>query len=143
MIFVVAGVMIVYDLGSTRVGGVVAVRAVDFGHLAIFYVACTVPRRTSNGAPHAATLKPNAPRPVVPAVQAIRATLIGTAYLMMNGLKITHMPTRDFFVAVWGGLRGAVGLALGLLVFKDTTICENIRNKVTAAAHAPSHRPCP
>ena len=83
-----------------------------------------------------------APRPSS-AMQAIRATLIGIAYLMMNGLRITHMPTRDFFVAVWGGLRGAVGLALGLLVFKDTTICENIRNKVTADAHAPSHRPCP
>ena len=63
VIFVVAGVMIVYDLGSTRVGGVVAVRAVDFGHLMIFYVACTVQRETSNGAPHAATARARRPAP--------------------------------------------------------------------------------
>ena len=41
------------------------------------------------------------------------------------------MDWRDAVVTTWGGLRGAMGLALALLVFYDTDrICERVRQKV-------------
>merc|ERR1712185_562578 len=42
-----------------------------------------------------------------------------------------RMDWRDAVVTTWGGLRGAVGLALALMVFNESeTICERVRQKV-------------
>eukprot|EP00636_Phaeomonas_parva_P016734 CAMPEP_0118861900 /NCGR_PEP_ID=MMETSP1163-20130328/7276_1 /TAXON_ID=124430 /ORGANISM="Phaeomonas parva, Strain CCMP2877" /LENGTH=1346 /DNA_ID=CAMNT_0006795747 /DNA_START=269 /DNA_END=4309 /DNA_ORIENTATION=+ len=37
---------------------------------------------------------------------------------------------QDYAVSVWGGLRGAVGLALGLFVWKESEICDNVGDKI-------------
>ena len=37
---------------------------------------------------------------------------------------------KDQIVTVWGGLRGAVGLSLAMMVFGDNTICETVRDTV-------------
>ena len=42
---------------------------------------------------------------------------------------------RDAVVTTWGGLRGAVGLALALMVFNETgTICDRVR-QIVARGH--------
>eukprot|EP00968_Pinguiococcus_pyrenoidosus_P025660 scaffold6610_cov245-Pinguiococcus_pyrenoidosus.AAC.4 len=37
---------------------------------------------------------------------------------------------KDYVVSVWGGLRGAVGIALALFVWHEKTICANVGNKI-------------
>ena len=74
----------------------------DVFHLFVLYVGCTV----------------------------IRALLVLSAYALVNTTGMARLEWRWSIVATWGGLRGAVGLALGLIVFTDHTICDNVRTKV-------------
>ena len=43
---------------------------------------------------------------------------------------LPHLQWKWCLVSTWGGLRGAVGLALGLIVFTDRSICPHIRTRV-------------
>lgn len=49
----------------------------------------------------------------------IRAVTVGSVYCTMNYGFGCKLERNDQFVAIWGGLRGAVGLALALLVFNE------------------------
>ena len=59
-----------------------------------------------------------------------RAIAILVCYPALRRLG-TGMQPRTAVVLLWGGLRGAVGLALALIVLNETeTICERVRQKV-------------
>ena len=57
----------------------------------------------------------------------IRWALVTIAYALFNMTGLLKMPMKWSLVSTWGGLRGAVGLGLGMIVFKDPTICPNTR----------------
>jgi len=48
----------------------------------------------------------------------IRGVVIFSVYTVMNKCG-SNLERNDQFIAVWGGLRGAVGLALALLVYNE------------------------
>ena len=59
----------------------------------------------------------------------IRALVIFSVYLVLKWLGY-KLEFRDQIVAVWAGLRGAVGLSLAMLVFNNGFICEPVREVV-------------
>ncbi|CAM9747550.1 unnamed protein product, partial [Discosporangium mesarthrocarpum] len=60
----------------------------------------------------------------------IRVVLCFTAYFWNKKVMKLHVEIGDVLVTVWGGLRGAVGLALALVVFEDELICGPVKDKV-------------
>ena len=79
-----------------------SLRADDVWHLLLIYLGCLV----------------------------IRGALVTIAYAVFNFTGLLVLPWKWSLISTWGGLRGAVGLGLGLFVFKDPTICPNIRTRV-------------
>ncbi len=59
----------------------------------------------------------------------IRALVIGAFYPMMTRIGY-GLSSKDAVVVWWGGLRGAISLALALIVASEMSIAENIRNEV-------------
>ena len=59
----------------------------------------------------------------------IRALIIGAFYPLMRRIGY-GLSIKDAVVVWWGGLRGAISLALALIVASETGIAENIRNEV-------------
>lgn len=70
-----------------------------------------------------------------------RGFIVAMVYMTVQLGTGKLMDWRDGVVATWGGLRGAVGLALAMMVFASDEICENIREKVMV--HLPIHSPVP
>jgi len=62
-------------------------------------------------------------------IHLARAIVIGALYPLMRRTGY-GLPKKEAIVLWWGGLRGAVGLALGLLVAQDSLIPEDIRGQV-------------
>lgn len=58
-----------------------------------------------------------------------RAIVMGLFYPLMNRIGY-GVPPKDAIVAWWGGLRGAIGLALALIVASESSINPEIRNQV-------------
>ena len=90
--------------------------AVDLPHLLAIYTACA----------------------------AIRAVLVAIAYALNNAFGSVRFQWKWALITTWGGLRGAVGLALGMIVFKGSSICANIKTRVMASCRfgsnaIPSH----
>ena len=73
----------------------------DFVSMIILYIACTI----------------------------IRAIVVGLTYVGF-GICGTKLEKADQIIAVWAGLRGAVGLSLAMMVFSNMNICEPIRDIV-------------
>ena len=60
----------------------------------------------------------------------VRGLCVGSVWLVESGLG-RKMDWRDAIVTTWGGLRGAVGLALALMVFYESdAICKRVRDVV-------------
>ena len=78
------------------------VTGVDFMHLLLLYVGCLL----------------------------IRGVLVCITYALFNVSGTLVLEWKWALVSTWGGLRGAVGLALGLIVFTDLDICPHIRTRV-------------
>ena len=59
----------------------------------------------------------------------LRGVIVALTYALLTacGHKLFW---KDGVVATWGGLRGAVGLALGMMVYYDPLICKNVGDKV-------------
>ncbi|ACF14274.1 cyclic nucleotide-binding protein [Chloroherpeton thalassium ATCC 35110] len=62
-------------------------------------------------------------------IHVARAIVIGALYPMMRHSGY-GLPKNEAIVLWWGGLRGAVGLALGLLVSQNALIPEEIRGQI-------------
>lgn len=73
----------------------------EFGRLAILYVACTF----------------------------IRSLVVGITYIIFKYFG-ADVEKKDQAIAIWGGLRGAVGLSLAMMVFSNENICHPIRDQV-------------
>ena len=98
LIFVITGIIFVYDLLKESESPVDL--AQDLPHLLIIYVGCLL----------------------------IRWALVTIAYAVFNLTGWLKMEWKWSLISTWGGLRGAVGLGLGMLVFKeDSAICANVR----------------
>lgn len=56
--------------------------------------------------------------------------------MLRNAAQIvkSYAEIGDALVCIWGGLRGAVGLALALIVFEEGDVCDAVQNKVGATA---------
>ena len=59
----------------------------------------------------------------------IRSFVIIITYLIFNYFG-AELEKKDQLVAIWGGLRGAVGLSLAMMVFSNEKICFLIRDQV-------------
>ena len=60
----------------------------------------------------------------------VRGSIVSLVWLAESALG-RKMDWRDAVVTTWGGLRGAVGLALAMIVYYDTTsICQHVRDVV-------------
>ena len=60
----------------------------------------------------------------------VRGSIVATVWMVESALG-RKMDWRDAVVTTWGGLRGAVGLALAMIVYYDTTaICQHVRDVV-------------
>ncbi|KAJ9470075.1 Sodium/hydrogen exchanger 7 [Diplonema papillatum] len=58
-------------------------------------------------------------------INVVRAVLLGSFFVPLNKMSVWQLDKGNAVLAWWGGLRGAVGLALTLLVEHDTKIrCE-------------------
>jgi NhaP-type Na+/H+ or K+/H+ antiporter len=73
----------------------------DFVQMIIMYIACTI----------------------------IRATVVGIIYFIFRQCG-AELEKEDQVIAIWAGLRGAVGLSLAMMVFSNSKICEPIREIV-------------
>lgn len=73
----------------------------EFGNLMLIYLACTL----------------------------IRCIVIGLVYLIFK-LSGVEIEKKDQVVAIWGALRGAVGLSLAMMVFSNEKICNPVRDQV-------------
>jgi len=76
----------------------------------------------------------------------LRGGIVCSTYALLKSLG-HKLEWRDSLVATWGGLRGAVGLALAMIVYYDATVCNNIRNKAISEIPPPfpappRHAPC-
>ena len=64
------------------------------------------------------------------ACTVIRAIVVSLVYLVFKALG-TNLEYRDQILTVWGGLRGAVGLSLAMMVYGNSkNICEPVRDVV-------------
>ena len=103
LIFVITGIIVVYDLGNPDVE---ADAAVDWGkdvpHLLAIYGWCLL----------------------------VRWGLVTVTYALFNWSGLLHLEWKWSLITMWGGLRGAVGLGLAMMVFKDPDICPHIRTRV-------------
>lgn len=75
--------------------------AKDFAQLILVYMACTI----------------------------IRAFIGGIIFFAFNAAG-ADLEAKDQVVSVWGGLRGAVGLALAMMVFGNDAVCVPVRDTV-------------
>ena len=61
----------------------------------------------------------------------VRGTIVACVWAIEHFLLERRVDWRDAVVTTWGGLRGAVGLALALMVFdEDDRICKRVRDTV-------------
>ena len=68
---------------------------------------------------------------VLYAVSTVTRLTIVLLVWWFESLTGRNVDWRDALVTTWGGLRGAVGLALALMVFAEAgTICERVRQKI-------------
>ena len=70
----------------------------------------------------------------------LRGAIVGATYALLKTLG-HKLEWRDSLVATWGGLRGAVGLALAMIVYYDGSICSNIGDKARRRRHPPATPP--
>ena len=62
---------------------------------------------------------------------AIRAVNVGLVWWFERATGMRRADWRDAVVTTWGGLRGAMGLALALIIFYDTErVCVRVRQRV-------------
>lgn len=151
LIFVITGIIVVYDVMNSESP---VNLAVDLPHLLAIYAGCTFIRYdaglhvhtynnavfsfpaacTSTALPHRCRIIP------IPVPSSDRrrllhpfppsACLVTIAYALNNTFASSKLEWKWALITTWGGLRGAVGLALGMIVFKEPSICPNIKTRV-------------